>query len=120
MQFRDFVDVAIEIGGIAVCRQWLKYHQNMVFLNCRRGVLTAKMWRTFRARLFFALLEKSKWSNKESLLELLQPRGLSRCGLIQLGCWYDRQRTRLMDTGCLRNDPHWVSSFLNCCSCMSP
>ena len=51
MQFRDSVDIVIEIGWIRVRRQLLKGQQNLVCFNCRRGILTAKLWLTCGALL---------------------------------------------------------------------
>ena len=50
-QFRDSMKVAVEIGRITISRQLLKGAQNLVRFNCRRGVLTAKLWLTCGARL---------------------------------------------------------------------
>ena len=49
-QFRNSDIVKVEVRRIAAARQLLKGQQNLVCFNCRRGVLTAKMWLTCGAR----------------------------------------------------------------------
>ena len=49
-QFRDYTDVIVETGWIAVRRQLVKGQQKLVCFNYRRGILTAKLWLTRGAR----------------------------------------------------------------------
>ena len=50
-QFRYSVNVVVETGRITMTCQLLKGKQNLLCFNCRRGVLTAKLWMTCGARL---------------------------------------------------------------------
>ena len=43
-QFWSSVDVSVEIGRVAIAHQLLTGQQNLVCLNCCRGVLTSKLW----------------------------------------------------------------------------
>ena len=130
-QFRDSVDVVVVIGWNTVRRQLLKGQQNPVCFNCRRGVLTAKLWLTCGAR----FLRKSQVSCMESLPEILSlcegdwefhlDLLLSPCEdtLPPLSYIYyqsDEERISLRDRDRLGNDPHWAPSFLGCCSGMFP
>ena len=50
-QFRDSVDVVLEVSSVAASRQLLKGQQNQVCFNCRMGVLTAELWLICGARI---------------------------------------------------------------------
>ena len=109
----DYVVVLVETGRIAVSRQLLQDQQKVVRFNCLRGVLSAKLWLTCGAHVLLL-----SWLSSESFLGLLSPCDVSPLELLQLGYWYDRQKTPLRYRGRLGNDPQWVSGFLSCCCWM--
>ena len=61
------VKVVVEIGKIAVTCKLLKGEQNLVWFNCRSGVITANLWLICGARLFW-LPEEIPPSKRDLLL----------------------------------------------------
>ena len=128
-QFGDTTDVVVEIGWIIVPGQLLEGQQNLVYFNCGRCVLTAKLWLTCGARLFLFFWRSTRgalgnlfWNScvmwgrlRISFGPLVNIWGYSSTsGLFRLPEW--REEYLISGKNRLKNDPQWVPGFLSCCS----